>query len=391
MKKALLSTSAIALAGVMASPATAAEWDVRVGGFYNAMVAYTNADGNFVTGSDFDGVDVQTNTEIYFLPSITLDNGIKFGAVLQLEGETRGDQFDESYIFVDGSFGRVLIGSENSAGYLMTYAAPNAMIISMNSPSTVSYVPWFGAAAAGAPTPGVGGETSVFLGTLGTTFIEVGAGKAAVGRPSGQDPKRLTYFTPRFAGFQLGVSYARDNDEDNFFPTNIGAGSGNLSNMFDIGVNYVQTFGDFNVAASARWGIGQDNTAGYTNDNPTVLGFGLNLGYGGFTIGGSWVESNETNNGVDDGVAYDVGVAYATGPWTFSMTYFRGENGEPAGGTCAAGCVDEQDTFGVAANYQLAKGVRLNVFGSYVDFDSGFGPANDVDGWILGTGVGLSF
>lgn len=372
MKKVLLSTSAIAVVGAMAVPASAAEWDVRVGGYFNAMVAYTNNSGNFVAGAtDFDGVDVQTNNEIFFLPSITLDNGIKIGANVQLEAESRGDQIDESYVYVKGSFGEVLIGSENSAGYKMHYAAPNAMIIAMNSPSTVSYIPWFQAAQAGV----AGAETSIFLGTLGSTYLEVGPGN---------DSKRLTYFTPRFSGFQLGVSYSRDLAEDNFFPTNIGNGTGAVNNVFDIGANYVQSFGDINVAVSGRYGVGQQNLAGQ-GFNPTVFGFGINLGYAGFTIGGSWVESNEHNGGVDDGNAYDIGVSYATGPWTFSLTYFRGENGE------VGGMSDEQDTFGVGVNYQLAKGVRLNMFGSYVDFDSGTGPAFDVDGWIIGTGIGLSF
>ena len=60
------------------------------------MVAYASTGGNGVAGSDFDGLDVSTNTEILFLPSITLDNGIRIGANFQLEGETDGDQIDES-------------------------------------------------------------------------------------------------------------------------------------------------------------------------------------------------------------------------------------------------------------------------------------------------------
>ena len=362
MKKALLSTSAIALAGVMAAPANAAEWDVRVGGYYNAMVAYADTSGNGVAGQDFDGVDVSTNAEIFFLPSITLDNGIKIGANVQLEGEQSGDQIDESFVFIDGSFGRVLIGSENSAGYLMHYGAPNAAIISLNSPSTGDYIAWSGAV------------DSVFRGTLGTTYLEVGRNN---------DAKRITYFTPRFAGFQLGVSYAHDANQDNFGPTDIAAGSGNLGNIFDIGANYVQSFGDFNVAISGRWGVGDANIGG--NDTPTVLGFGVNVGYAGITVGGSWAESNEHNGGIDDGIAYDVGASYATGPWKFSLTYFHGENGE-IGGTR-----DEQDTFGAAVNYSLAKGVRLNLFGAYVDLDAAAGPGSDIDGWVLGTGIGLSF
>lgn len=363
MKKVLLGTSAIALAGVVAAPANAADWDVRVGGYYNAMVAYATTDGPGIGTADFDGVDVSTNAEIFFLPSITLDNGIKIGANIQLEGETSGDQIDESYVQIKGSFGEVLIGSENSAGYKMTYAAPNAAIITFNSPSTGDYIAWSA------------GADSVFRGTLGTTFLEVGGNN---------DAKRITYFTPRFAGFQLGASYAHDANQDNFGPTDISAGSGNLAHIFDVGANYVQSFGDFDVALSTRWGTGDANT-GAANDNPTVLSFGANLGYAGFTIGGSWAESNEHNNGVDDGIAYDAGVSYATGPWTASFTYFHGENGEPGGTT------DEQDTFGAAVDYKLAKGVRLNLFGAYVDYDAGAGPTSDRDGWVLGTGVGLSF
>jgi predicted porin len=364
MRNLLLSTSAAAIAVAAAAPAGAADWDVRVGGYYNAMVAYATTDGNGVTGQDFDGVDVSTNAEIHFLPSITLDNGIKIGANVQLEAETDGDQIDESYVQIQGSFGEVLIGSENSAGYKMTYAAPNAAIISLNSPSTGDYIAWSATA------------DSVFRGTLGTTFLEV---------ERNNDAKRLTYFTPRFAGFQLGLSYAHDANQDNFGPTDIASGSGNVAHIFDVGANYVQSFGDFNVAVSGRYGVAQNQTAGFTADTPTIYSFGINLGYAGFTIGGSFAEANEHNNGVDDGTAYDIGASYETGPWTFSVTYFHGENGEP-GGTS-----DEQDTFGAAVDYKLAKGVRLNLFGAYVDFDAGAGPAADRDGWVIGTGIGLDF
>ena len=398
MKKALLGTSAIALAA-MAAPANAAEWDVRVGGYYNAMVAYADTNGNGVGTADFSGVDVSTEAEIFFLPSITLDNGIRIGANVQLEGETEGDQIDESFVFIDGSFGRVLLGSENSAGYIMHYGAPNAAIISISSPSTPDYIAW---------TTGI---DSVGRGTMGTTRLEVG---------TNNDAKRITYFTPRFAGFQLGVSYAHDGNQDNFGPTNIAAGSGALANIFDVAANYDQTFGDFTVRVSARWGTGSQKSAAGTGgaavtaggalvgipaggtapagsttilaptaatpaSTPTVLGFGAQIGYAGFTLGGAWAESNNHNGGVDDGIAYEIGATYATGPWTFGFMYIHGENGEP--GVTAA---DKVDTFSGAVNYDLAQGVRLNLFGAYVDSDRA-GTANDRDGWVIGTGIGLSF
>ena len=92
----------------MADAANAAEWDVRVGGYYNGMVAYATTKLSGTAGerrvflrqiSDFEGVDVSTNAEIFFLPSITLDNGIKIGASIQLEGEHDVDQINESYAY----------------------------------------------------------------------------------------------------------------------------------------------------------------------------------------------------------------------------------------------------------------------------------------------------
>ena len=394
MQKKLLGTSAIALVAMTAMPTDAAEWDIRIGGYYNAMVAYAATDVDVargvttVTGTlgapvttftptgnfDFDGVDVSTVAEIFFLPTIELDNGIRIGANIQLEGETSDDQIDESYVFVNGSFGEVLIGSENSAGYKMTYIAPNAAIIDFSSPSTGDYIAWSGAA----------GVDSVSRGTLGTTLLEVGLNN---------DAKRITYFTPRFAGFQLGLSYAHDGNQDNFGPTDIGSGSGNLAHIFDVGANYVQSFGDFDIAASARYGIGQANLGPGVPDTPTVYGFGLNLGYAGFTIGGSFAESNEHNGGIDDGIAYDIGASYATGAWTFSLTWFHGENGEPGGVS------QEQNTYGGGVDYQLAEGVRLNLFAAYVDLDNpvtapnlaGTPVPDDRSGFVIGTGIGLSF
>ena len=131
---------------------------------------------------------------------------------------------------------------------------------------------------------------------------------------------------------------------------------------------------------SARWGIAtiEPAAANQAGQDPTVLGFGANVGFGGFTIGGSWAEQNDA--GQLDGTAYDIGAKYSTGPWSFSLTYFHGENTQ-----------GEQDTFGAGINYQLAKGVRLNGFGAYVDYQAEPGTTSDADGFVIGTGIGLSF
>ncbi len=379
MKKVLMGTSAIALASAFATTAGAAEWDVKVGGYMEQHVAFASSSLDNTTGDDFDGIDSKQDAEIHFKPSITLDNGLKIGAVVELEALTNGDQIDEAYMFIKGSFGEVLLGSENSAGYKMTYGAPDVSFVGVNSNSLASFVPYSGDQGGNAR------GADLFRATLGSTFLE---------NDANNDAQRITYFTPRFAGFQVGVSYARDGNQD----SNGQQDCNNITcNFFDIGANYVNSFGGFDVALSGRYGIATNDAAG--QENPEVWAAGLNLGFAGVTVGGSFAEQNNSSNGLRDGIAYDAGVSYETGPWGFSFTYFHGENVDNeigSGATASAvGNDEETDFFLLAARYKLAKGVSVGAFGAFVQFDEETGDAggqgDDVDGFIIGTGVKISF
>lgn len=377
MKKVLLGTSAIALATAMGGSAQAADWDLAWGGYFEAYAAFASSDVAGVAGEDFDGIDSKTESEIHFKPSITLDNGLKFGVDIQLEGAGAtgtADTIDEQFIFVKGSFGEVLLGSENSAGYKMHYGAPDVTFVNVNSGSLGNFIPFSGAAA------GVNVGDDQFRGTLGSTFLE---------NNRNNDANRFTYFTPRFAGFQLGVSYARDANQDTNAQLNLNGNT--LNNIFDVGANYVNSFGGIDLAVSGRWGIANNDTAG-AND-PQVWGAGLNIGFSGVTIGGSFAEQN--NAGSDDGRSFDAGISYETGPWGFSFTYFNGENVDDE--NVALGGDETLQQFLLGVNYKLAKGVSLGAFGAYVDFDEdlsdgGAGTTgDDVDGFVIGTGIKLSF
>ena len=70
--------------------------------------------------TDRNETGIFSDGEIWFMGETTLDNGITFGANVQLEsfGNT-ADVIDEDFAYISGSFGRINIGSENSAAYLM--------------------------------------------------------------------------------------------------------------------------------------------------------------------------------------------------------------------------------------------------------------------------------
>ncbi len=397
MKKILLGTSAVALSSMVATSANAAKWELNWGGFFEAYVGFVTVDGD----GDFDGVDVRQDSEIIFKPKITLDNGLQFGADIQLEGNTGGDQIDESFIFVKGSFGEVLIGSENSAGYKMTFAAPDVTALGVNSGSISAYI-------------NVG--SNQFRAPGRSSFVEVDGNLV-------NDSQRITYFTPRFAGFQLGASYARDAEQDTFAPVDLDS---NLGNIFDFGVNYVNSFGGVDVAVSGRYGIGESNDAvtpavaavpGVFQDaagnlvaaaaapagstqivapvaadpggaqivdgDPEVYAIGINLGFAGFTVGGSFAQE-DGGLVANDGEFFDVGVSYATGPWAASVTYANSD----------IDATGELDQFIAGVTYKLGPGVKAGLTAAYIEQDSAraaAGGSNHEEAFIIETGFTLNF
>lgn len=378
MKNTLLTTTAIAVTGFAgaanAVDVTAGALTMGIGGFFTSTIAYANVGGAGIGTADFDGIDVFTNAEIHFKPSLTLDNGLTIGADVQLEAasNTGTDQIDESYLFIKGDFGQVLIGSENSAGYKMTVAAPDVSHIFAHSSSLTGFVPYSGL------TTGAG----FFRGTIGTTYIE---------NNRNNDANRITYFSPRFAGLQLGVSYARDSGQVNG-PVN---NNSTLTDIFDIAANYSGSFGGVDVDASARWGTATGNPAGgLPGTDPEVWGAGLKLGFGGFTVGGSFAEQDGA--GARDGAGFDVGVGFANGPWSYSLTYFEGNNrgGGNSHATVApavAGTRFELQTVVLAANYKVSPNFNVGAFVADTEFSDIAAPANDIDGTVIGVSAQFSF
>lgn len=417
MSKFLRTTSALALA--MSSSAQAVEWDVHVGGYFETFAAYASPDVSGFIDEEYNGIDSKQDSEVHFLPTITLDNGLTIGADIQLEGFSGEDAIDESFLYVEGRFGRVLLGNSFSAGYLMTYAAPDVTFVNVNSGSMTAFVPYSGSVTgrvAGGDVQSLFVGNDIFYGTLGTTYLE---------NDNDDSAQRFTFFTPRLAGFQIGLSYARDGEDNDNTQYNLDAPGPAfaLHNVWDVGANYVNSFGDFDVAVSGRWGIAGSSVPreefyglGFGGDDPQIWSAGLNLGYAGFTIGGSFAEQNNTI--ARDGQAYDAGISYETGPWGFSFTYMHGRNTDNETVECdfavpgfdptvdcvanpftGLGNIETLKQYLLGANYALAEGVALSAFGAYVDFDEDVGDnggpnvltGDDVDGWVVGTGIQISF
>jgi len=381
LKKQLLCTSAIALGCAIAAPASAQEWDMDWGGFVNTHVGYADVSGTANTGRDFDGVNIFVNREIHFTPSVTLDNGLTFGVNVQMEADNssnsataRDSDIDESYMTISSdTMGRIIIGNENSAGYLAmgSVYTPGVSSMAINSMSISGFIPMTGGAATG------------FRGAGMSSLTEVGRNN---------DTARITYFTPSFNGLTVGVSYAPNGTVNAANNGSFDRNTTALTDVFDIGASYSQSFNGVDVGLAARYGTGDSAVVGVSD--PETWAVGATFGYAGFTIGGTYAEND--NGGVggvggiggNDSEGWSLGATYdIAGPWTVGLDTYQGESSNVAGVKD-----DKYEAYKLGATRQLGAGVSWDVYAIYANSKNrtaaqSFGS----DATIIATAINLSF
>ena len=413
MKKQLLCTSAIAL-GVAAAPAAAQDWNLDWGGFYNTHVAIGDISSNFGNAPaaiarpkfDGDGFDIHTNPEIIFSPSVTLDNGMTFGINIQMEGTTTGGPaIDESYASMSSdTFGRLDVGNENSAGYKLMTAAPEVTSLGINSPSTSTFIPFTGVDAF------IGANTALPAGSALTVLPFRQAGLSAYTEVGGNnDVSRITYYTPDFNGLTVGLSYAPTAavNAGNTFSVNRNAV---LSDVFDIGVNYSNSFGSTDITLSARWGTGDTPSVAAGASDFETWGVGFQVGFGNFTVGGSYAENDNDEtlapagvSSIGDSEGWSLGATYDTaGPWSFEAVTYQSESNLNAAGAAIPGSKTEREVYRIGASRTLGPGVDWDIYVIQETRDASFGPTvaaavraatvgDEAEGTIIGTAINLSF
>ena len=338
MKKILLGSTAIVAAGMIAavpSADAASKMKLGVGGYMEQWFGFTSGDDG--VAQDYSGFDIKSDPEIFFKGSTKLDNGITVGVNVQLEATQNGDQIDEQYMFVKGSFGQIIIGDENSAMYKMHYA-PSDFGIGMNSGDVTAW---------NKPVKDAEGDSinmgSHYRSPFGATYIEPDAVN---------DSAKISYFTPRVSGFQLGLSYGPDGNQDsNGLPNRDAANTDYIM----VGANFKQKMGGMSVGISGGYGTVTDAAAGGVE--PEATSFGIKLGMGGISAGVSY--ANFSDSGEKDQEGINAGVAYSSGPMGVSIAYFHGEKDGNNGDAATLNNQAERDVIHLSAKYAMGPGVTL--------------------------------
>ena len=374
MKKVLLGTTALAVAGMVAGgAANAAEEPITagIGGYYKAAMGFVSEDNDDGQLSDARNSNaLGQDIEIGISGSTTLDNGMTVGFVANIEGNTDGTAdsaaLDERWLFFRGSFGQFRVGSTESARQEMTNFAPNgAWNFGVNTPFFIF------------ANPGTFANVRTYDDGLGT-----------------EDNLKIIYFSPTFNGFRVGASYAPEDDNQQQYGGNTTDETGGLQNNMSVSAEFAHDFGAANIRLMAGYEsyvLENCNAAANVQtceDNPASTQFGGTISFGEWSIGGGWLETEQTalaNSGQGrDRTDYDLGISYWSGPIGVGLQWGHAEL------DVADGTQDELDIYALNATYVIGPGIDVEAqidMGEFDDGTTGENLDNDWTSLMIGTSV----
>ncbi len=377
MKKTLLGTTALVSAGLVAGPALASDpLTVTVGGSLVTGFYFVDNDSP-VAGVDYDDTKVAlVARNIDIVAEGTLDNGLVAGAALKLQiGDDEnnalntGDDatFSEAYAYLEGGFGRMELGATDGAAFKMHYSSP-----------------WF------VPGNGVDSPNIYNIQNLAGSI----SSRTSTYSLLAEDDNKISYFTPRLAGFQLGASFTPDTAND---PVANGFGvsrtNSSTEDVFEIAANYAGELGGVSVGADVFYVTGEAALVGA--DDPEEVGAGLSLGFAGFTLGGAYTSVENVVAGTQSTVTvasrgnetdtWTVGLAYGTGPWTVGVAYLESEAENNLGAD-----IGSNSFLQVGGGYSLGAGVDLGLDVQFIE-DLAGAAAREVESTSAGIVLAISF
>lgn len=310
MKRILLGTTALAAISLaslpaVAGPVTASDsFDLSLGLEFRQRLDFTSQDQTTGAGRGYSMA--ADEGELKVRGKKKGDNGLEYGFQIELNTLTSdGLASDESWMYVEGDWGRVEMGDQDSANDRILVEATDIS----------------------AGRAGVDGD----IGDIWATGLDM----ANVNSQTSDDPK-ITYFTPRFSGFQLGASLTPDTGAAGF--TRDADNDGDFENVIGLAAGYSGTFSGVKVNVSGMYEFGESeidtsaavNPAGGTNEHDLEMwGFGATVEYAGFGLGGGWVDLGKsgvlTTAVTDAGEWWNLGASYGTGPWKVSGSYYESQ------------------------------------------------------------------
>ncbi|HYD19446.1 MAG TPA: porin [Patescibacteria group bacterium] len=420
MKKILLAGTAIVGAAVLAAPAKA-DLKIDLGGHFRGYAVYSDQDeaDTAAGGDELDNFGFRRDMEVDFTGETTTDSGLTVGVHAELdlgnEGfdgthfvtptdalnsgvsgagfgpETDGNQLDEAYLYFSGGWGRVNFGSEDGAAYLLQVAAPSA---DSNVDGMRVYVQ---ALNSDVWDDGIANNGTVNFGANAFN-LNLGYDNAQF-----RDTDRLTYLTPKWNGFQAGVSYAPEAGQQltdgSFAPFGVDDTTGSFDDLWEVAARWDGEFEGFGISLGAGYASAStevDAAAGaFGSDDISSWDAGLNVSFNDFSIGAAYLDQEtgveETAAGDTEITTWVVGAAWDNGPYHLGATWYSTDIGANVYGITSA-AVDEIeiDRWAVGGGYTYGPGMTFRGSVAFGDVETG-AAAGDTDFIQVGIGTDVNF
>ena len=317
MKNVLLAGTALLGLAFIATPASA-ELNLDLGGYFRGYAVY--ADQDAATDNDF---EFRRDTEVHVSGETTLDNGLTVGFhTEQLLGSSdtagtgtsaRGNTTtDEAYVYFSGNWGRVNFGQEDGAAYLLQIAAPSA-------------------------DSNVDGLRSYINGVAGFDKLDYAQDVARF-------DDKITYLTPKFNGFQGGVSYVPSLNAT--VPGTGGFANNGDAAVYEVAARWDGEFNGFGISAGAGYTGSDDN--GFVGDDLQAWNAGLNVAFNAFSVGVVYTTTDNFNTTDTD--TWVFGAAWDNGPYHVGASYLTQDND---------GAVNDAERTTIGAGYTFGPGMTF--------------------------------
>ena len=356
MRKVLFGAAALVAAGMLAAGAQAQQdpqpVSVSLSGFFNSGFAAVSQD----LDANDRGHAFRQDSEIHFSGSTTLDNGLTVGVRVELEGEQdNGDQIDEAFIWISGTFGRIVVGEDDSASGVMGIYPASA------GHSTFGVIFPIAQLAKGG---GVGQHGNFALGT-------------------DADDEKIAWYSPRVGGLAIGASYTPNSAGDGDDGPTKDNDEGEFSQHVGLGLNWAGGLGDSAVSVGFGYNQAQlEAPKGAVVSDRSDWAAGASVSMMGVTVSGNYTVDNR---GMDDGDKSSLAVGATYGdllPGTLVGVTFGTTEDEAADTTNSA------VSFG--ARYTLGPGITLAGEIQFWDIE-GAGDAADNQATVALMGTMISF
>ncbi len=375
MKKILLGTTGLVAVALLATAASAETPKVTLGGFSDFQSGWTNDDRDAGVRSN----GFRNDNEITVKVDGKTDGGLGYGAQIDLEADTTNDADNQgvnasrTFTYLDGNWGRVELGGNKSVASTMRVDA-----------STLA-----------AATGGINGAWTYFVNAVPTTgqgFITTSklvaehGSTRSFGDETTYNASKVSYYTPKFSGFQAGVSYTPQLADRG--QTIARSDTNGLADVIDLGLGYEGTMGGVKLAASGTYEMadGQGAVTGLVGtDDVNAWNLGALVGFQGFSLAGSYGSWDDSGTAGVQADYWTAGLGYSAGPIGVSATYL-------ASTTESTGVSDNEfENIVLGAEYKLAAGLTPYAEVSFYDFDNNGKAATTYDNqgttFILGTQV----